>query len=596
MIAQNVAIVSPEIKAQQAQLQSGQAVGTFVDHLAAAATQQNQSGSKATATATATASASASSAIVSWHKVVSKSLATDRKPVTNTSLSNAAAALLAQNGLAGLNIAPSAASSSAANSNTAGAGTSTTTANTLLSSTALGTGSLQAAATLGTGTTIQLTTPSSNQSPAQLAIAAANPLGLSSTNAAATPAGTPTKANAAAALNLPANLIGQNQVSAPAAPAPQAAPLATALTNQPGSPAASLAINQNGPAATALPAVNAANTPNALPAPATATPAQPNGVTPSNTAATSADAMQAAAASGSNQPAPNATDLNARVVAGAATLAAQPSTATSVAATKLMQPSDPNAAVMPPAVTDAALGTKGQTPIGIATPTSNAATNGTISSPSTASIAHSFSAALEHTSTQTPSDTGNADTNGAAPSTSTGGDASTPVDASATFINAQSTAPSNTATPPMTDAATRTGMITLPASEQVAINLKQAITNGTNEIHIQLKPASLGAIDVKLNVNHDGRLTAVISADRSDTLHLLKQDAGSLQQSLQDAGFNADSSSLSFNLRSDTQSFAQNGSPQGNTSTPTGLLTDDAPAKLAAYAPRQHSGTIDIQA
>jgi len=101
---------------------------------------------------------------------------------------------------------------------------------------------------------------------------------------------------------------------------------------------------------------------------------------------------------------------------------------------------------------------------------------------------------------------------------------------------------------------------------------------------------------VKLNVNHDGRLTAVISADRSDTLNLLKQDAGSLQQALQDAGFSTGSGSLSFNLRSDTQGFAQNGSSSGYAATQPTALTEDAPAKLAAYAPRLHNGTIDIQA
>ena len=56
---------------------------------------------------------------------------------------------------------------------------------------------------------------------------------------------------------------------------------------------------------------------------------------------------------------------------------------------------------------------------------------------------------------------------------------------------------------------------------------------------------------MKLNLTQDGRINAVISADRSDTLNMLKQDSGTLQQSLRDAGLNADSSSLSFNLRGD---------------------------------------------
>jgi hypothetical protein len=89
----------------------------------------------------------------------------------------------------------------------------------------------------------------------------------------------------------------------------------------------------------------------------------------------------------------------------------------------------------------------------------------------------------------------------------------------------------------------------------------------------------------------------VISADRSDTLNLLRQDSSSLQQSLRDAGFNADSSSLSFNLRGDSQSFAQNARQQSgaNGSGPS-FGDDDSIAPIASRGLRQHSGSIDIQA
>ena len=94
-------------------------------------------------------------------------------------------------------------------------------------------------------------------------------------------------------------------------------------------------------------------------------------------------------------------------------------------------------------------------------------------------------------------------------------------------------------------------------SEQVSVQVQRAIGQGTDRISIQLKPAELGRSEVKLEVAHDGRLNAVISAERSDTLDLLKQDAKSLQQSLQQAGLNADSSSLSFTLQQQAKSFEQ---------------------------------------
>ncbi len=136
----------------------------------------------------------------------------------------------------------------------------------------------------------------------------------------------------------------------------------------------------------------------------------------------------------------------------------------------------------------------------------------------------------------------------------------------------------------------------VPVYEQVAISLKQAAQAGDNRIEIQLKPASLGAIAVKLDMTHDGHITAVISADRSDTLNMLRQDSAGLQQALRDAGLQTDAGSLSFNLRGDAQSFAQN-SPQqaapasSSRSTLTASSLPDAPAART----RAHAGALDIE-
>jgi flagellar hook-length control protein FliK len=165
------------------------------------------------------------------------------------------------------------------------------------------------------------------------------------------------------------------------------------------------------------------------------------------------------------------------------------------------------------------------------------------------------------------------------------------------------TQPSQSQTAPVqVDAAAHTPAPYVPVGEQVALNIKQALAADNNEIRIQLKPASLGTIDVKLNVGQDGRVNAVITADRSDTLNMLKQDAGTLQQALRDAGLNADSSSLSFNLSSDAQSFAQNwsqGSGSGNSSGGNAYAGGASDALLGADAAtptqRLHSGALDIE-
>ena len=98
-------------------------------------------------------------------------------------------------------------------------------------------------------------------------------------------------------------------------------------------------------------------------------------------------------------------------------------------------------------------------------------------------------------------------------------------------------------------------------ADQVAVQIQKSLSQGNDRISIQLKPAELGKVEVRLDVGHEGRVTAVITADRSDTLNLLQRDARILQHSLQDAGLRADSNSLSFELSSQGQAFdtAQNG-------------------------------------
>lgn len=100
-------------------------------------------------------------------------------------------------------------------------------------------------------------------------------------------------------------------------------------------------------------------------------------------------------------------------------------------------------------------------------------------------------------------------------------------------------------------------------TEQVAVNIQRAVGKGQDQINIHLRPKELGRIDVKIDMSHDGKMTAVITADKQHTLDLLKQDSRSLMQSLSDAGLQTDQGSLSFNLRSNNENNFAAGQGQG---------------------------------
>lgn len=105
-------------------------------------------------------------------------------------------------------------------------------------------------------------------------------------------------------------------------------------------------------------------------------------------------------------------------------------------------------------------------------------------------------------------------------------------------------------------------------TEQITVQIAKAVQAGVDRLTIQLKPASMGRIEVQMEIAQDGRVSAVIIADNKDTLDLLQKDAKELARALADAGLQADSDSLNFSLRGseeqqDEQGSASAGAPKG---------------------------------
>jgi len=97
----------------------------------------------------------------------------------------------------------------------------------------------------------------------------------------------------------------------------------------------------------------------------------------------------------------------------------------------------------------------------------------------------------------------------------------------------------------------------LPAHEQVAVHIQRALREGTNKFSIQLSPAELGRVHVKLEIDEDKRVTAAVTAERPSTLELLQRDIKGLERALHDAGLNMEAGDLSFSLGRGDQDFAQ---------------------------------------
>lgn len=104
-----------------------------------------------------------------------------------------------------------------------------------------------------------------------------------------------------------------------------------------------------------------------------------------------------------------------------------------------------------------------------------------------------------------------------------------------------------------------------PVLEQVVFHIKTVARTGNSTIHIQLDPAELGKLEIKIELLGDGKTGVSVLADNKDTLDTLQRDARGLERALAEAGLKAESGSLSFNLRGgDQQETGQDHSHASN--------------------------------
>jgi len=139
--------------------------------------------------------------------------------------------------------------------------------------------------------------------------------------------------------------------------------------------------------------------------------------------------------------------------------------------------------------------------------------------------------------------------------------------------------------------------------EQVSVKITKALQSGSDRINVQLKPAEMGRVDVKMELTHDGRVMAVVTADNKDTLDLLRRDSSELQRALAEAGMDLDSGDLNFNLRGQENEMAEDSQGRGGLGESGEEVTGDDPedqvddgVMLAHEGGLLANGRIDVRA
>ncbi len=88
----------------------------------------------------------------------------------------------------------------------------------------------------------------------------------------------------------------------------------------------------------------------------------------------------------------------------------------------------------------------------------------------------------------------------------------------------------------------------VPVAEQVSMQIQKGLQGQLDKISLQLDPADLGKVTIDFDFSDDHHGRVLISAEKSETLDMLRQDARTLQKILSDAGMDAGKNSLEFSL------------------------------------------------
>lgn len=92
--------------------------------------------------------------------------------------------------------------------------------------------------------------------------------------------------------------------------------------------------------------------------------------------------------------------------------------------------------------------------------------------------------------------------------------------------------------------------------EQVSVQLHKAVKNGQTEMTLNLKPAELGKVEIKLVFGEGKTVTGVVMAENQASLNLLQKDSDALVRALQEAGLDTDKSSMEFSLKDEGNASA----------------------------------------
>jgi flagellar hook-length control protein FliK len=134
---------------------------------------------------------------------------------------------------------------------------------------------------------------------------------------------------------------------------------------------------------------------------------------------------------------------------------------------------------------------------------------------------------------------------------------------------------------------------------QIAFEMVRQVQQGQSQFQIRLDPPELGRIDVRMDIDQSGAVTARLTVERAETLDLMQRDQRTLERALAQAGLDSSKTTLEFSLRQNT-SGGQNQQNEGGTGNgpfaglAEGEDTVASPPAITLYRGRLSATGIDL--
>jgi flagellar hook-length control protein FliK len=121
---------------------------------------------------------------------------------------------------------------------------------------------------------------------------------------------------------------------------------------------------------------------------------------------------------------------------------------------------------------------------------------------------------------------------------------------------------------------------------QIADQVIKSVNGKSTRFDVALNPAGLGQVNVKVEINAAGQVTAALSFDNPHAAAEARAHAGELQQALEQAGFNLGQGGLSFDVGGQGASLARQDQGQGQPfrAPPSSAFINLADTADAAFA------------